>query len=940
MTNRLTHKTISIVIILTMLLSILPFSSAAATETSEPIIVIAGSDFQADTPQDGAANVKSIISAMKQDGYNNLYGFLFGGDYNTDYNAMDEEIAVLKDAVKSEYSDLDDSNMVFVQGNHDPADSVGLSPSGANDSEHYGVFVIHEDDYMWYNDDEATVKNTADNLKAYLKEKSDNGYKKPVFIASHLSLAYSKRTYNDGDGMYAQYLFDVLNEYGDKLNIIFMYGHNHNNVYDDYLGGTTVYLTKGDEIFISQLGNKTATPNKYTLNFTYLNYGYVSSPYCLNNAISMTVFEINDETVSVKRYSAGGQIALKTKGAWASSLSETAEFYGTTDDYLNTEYSGTDYIGNGIYKNGVEVINPNLTQLTVDLSSTNPQPDFYSAYTGYDIATAGYATGESALVKIKIPDSFDLSKPVFIKSSKTGDTSAFFDQDGKLIIKTLALGSFEIYQTNGTEIARSNIAIYKPVTQFVDGKNTIIATKNTAGQAFALKSNSDGSLSYGEIQIQNGYDGVYIPDTDNSLKWLFTHDEDFGYAAVIGDLKNLSTDRYLSAANGDDLQTVTDTEADYTAWRVASNEFGVYTLKDKNTYDRYYLKFSEGFYSSLDTVATERVYLFTEETISLGTYIYCSDTNVTVLDNITENEPIGIKICIASDEGALETVDVTLSMIKNSDGSSVSPQIGIYENLKLYYDGKLICDNIVLSVEKDTSLDKDKIPLDNLIRGSDYSISVTNEPVAEPEWGTSYKADLTDGIAADEFSSSNDSWFLYSAYKNVENGIGTFTVDLGKVCDITKLRLHLSNAGAGMGVYAPTKIEAFALIDGEYTSIGNFGINNEDTVIYWTALSVEDVQTDSIKIEITLNGFFAYVNEIEVHGTETSIDEPDYLKGDANDDGKYTAADYLMVKKIVFGTLDIADLPNQETAMLRCDCNGDGKITATDYFLTKRLILS
>ncbi len=243
------------------------------------------------------------------------------------------------------------------------------------------------------------------------------------------------------------------------------------------------------------------------------------------------------------------------------------------------------------------------------------------------------------------------------------------------------------------------------------------------------------------------------------------------------------------------------------------------------------------------------------------------------------------------------------------------------------------------------SLDSDNAPLDNLIRGLHYNISVTNEPVSDSQWGTYYRANLTDGVAADKFDATNDSWFIYSTYKNVENGKGTFTVDLGKKCDITKLRLHLANVGASMGVKPPKSVEAFALIDGEYTSIGKFALNREDTVMYWTALEVKDVQTSSIKIEFNLDGSFAYVNEVEVHGTEAPVVEPPvveptYIKGDVNNDGKHTATDYLMVKKIVFDTLDITEIADQETAMLRCDCSGDGKITATDYFMVKRLILS
>ncbi len=242
------------------------------------------------------------------------------------------------------------------------------------------------------------------------------------------------------------------------------------------------------------------------------------------------------------------------------------------------------------------------------------------------------------------------------------------------------------------------------------------------------------------------------------------------------------------------------------------------------------------------------------------------------------------------------------------------------------------------------SLDTDKEPLDNLIRGLDYNISVTNEPVADSQWGTYYRANLTDGIAANQFNMADDSWFIYSSYKNLENGIGSFTVDLGKTCDITKIRLHLANVGANMGVYAPDKVTAYALIDGEYVNIGNFALNREDTVVYWTAIQIDNIQTTSIKIEFDVNGNYAYVNEIEVHGTESEIEvvppEPTYIKGDVNNDGKLNTADYIMLKSLVIGNIEVTDLKNQDTASLRCDYNSDGKLAASDYFLLKKHLLS
>ena len=412
----------------------------------EPIIVIAGSDFQAETLEQGVDNVKKLSNSIKRGGYDHYDGFLFCGDYSREYNKMDAEIAALKNTVMTEFGKETDENMIFLKGNHDPNNSKGLTKSGANDSEHYGVFVINESDYMWYNKSEIIIKNIAKKLDAYLKEKSENGYDKPIFIASHLSLAYSKRTYKDGDGKFAKYIFDLLNKYGEKLNIIFLYGHNHNNQYDDYLGGTTVYLTKGDEIFISKLGKPTETTEKHTLNFTYLNAGYVSSPYCLNEEISMTVFEITDNEVVIKRFNEAKQIPLKTKGVWAESLDETAEFFGATDDYLLTEYKGSDYVGLGATDNGVTVISKKLTSLKADVEKRSEGTDAFTAYLTLKLEGTGYTAGEKALVKMPLPEGFNAKTAVFIKSGDGEDYNAVFPENGRLVFETNKLGKIDILQ--------------------------------------------------------------------------------------------------------------------------------------------------------------------------------------------------------------------------------------------------------------------------------------------------------------------------------------------------------------------------------------------------------------------------------------------------------------------------------------------------------------
>ncbi len=286
------------------------FTVAAEGNT---VTIIACSDFQNPSGNVAGSNlVKSILKQIKSHGHTDIQGFLCCGDYDYGYSRTSLGIDFLTRAIKGDFPDLEDDRFIFVQGNHDEVmqGSSGLTGSGLQDTEDYGVFVIDEADYMWafHGIERNRIQNTADNLKAYLDIKSASGYNKPIFVLSHLPLHYSMRTKNDGDGIYADLIFNILNEAGQEgLNIFFLFGHNHSNDWDDYLGGSAVYLAKGDEINIAQ--SSRSRFKKEILNFTYLNAGYIGYYNNHNGAddtLTMTVFTINDESVLVERYSAAG----------------------------------------------------------------------------------------------------------------------------------------------------------------------------------------------------------------------------------------------------------------------------------------------------------------------------------------------------------------------------------------------------------------------------------------------------------------------------------------------------------------------------------------------------------------------------------------------------------------------------------------------------------
>ena len=284
--------------------------------------VMAASDFQASNDSAGASNVKAILEKISGD-YSTMDGFMFGGDLSQSMStsASASGKTALQNAVHEYYTGMDE---FYVQGNHDPDNTVGstCTASGENDTDGYGVYVINEKDYPWgyYESSssssyKSTVQATANALDAYLDAKVEAEYSEPIFVLSHIPLHYTTRTSAQKDAMHANLLFDVLNEGGEKgLNIIFLFGHNHSTAYDSYLGQGAIYLAEGDKINIAQ--GSTTSYNEETLNFTYMNYGYVGyiGTTDADAALTMTVFEITDDEVVVKRYSKDGVHNLKAAG--------------------------------------------------------------------------------------------------------------------------------------------------------------------------------------------------------------------------------------------------------------------------------------------------------------------------------------------------------------------------------------------------------------------------------------------------------------------------------------------------------------------------------------------------------------------------------------------------------------------------------------------------
>lgn len=107
----------------------------------ETVYVLAGSDFQDSTDELSAENVSAILKRVFAAGYTSFDGFMFCGDYSNQSAWTKENsgsgLDKLKGTVEGKFGTI--PNQYYVQGNHDPSDTPGLSQSIGYETDHYSV---------------------------------------------------------------------------------------------------------------------------------------------------------------------------------------------------------------------------------------------------------------------------------------------------------------------------------------------------------------------------------------------------------------------------------------------------------------------------------------------------------------------------------------------------------------------------------------------------------------------------------------------------------------------------------------------------------------------------------------------------------------------------------------------------------------------------------
>ncbi len=138
------------------------------------------------------------------------------------------------------------------------------------------------------------------------------------------------------------------------------------------------------------------------------------------------------------------------------------------------------------------------------------------------------------------------------------------------------------------------------------------------------------------------------------------------------------------------------------------------------------------------------------------------------------------------------------------------------------------------------------------------------------DWPADYTANLTDGVAAAELTFDNQ-WFAFCTSagdngNNVVDGIGAVTIDLGEVSYVSKVRVNtiFGDNVEGSGINSASKIAAYVGDSaGNFTYVGDLTSATTEGVA-WAELTCA-AQGKYLKLEVTLNGTFAFINEIEVY---------------------------------------------------------------------------
>ncbi len=160
--------------------------------------------------------------------------------------------------------------------------------------------------------------------------------------------------------------------------------------------------------------------------------------------------------------------------------------------------------------------------------------------------------------------------------------------------------------------------------------------------------------------------------------------------------------------------------------------------------------------------------------------------------------------------------------------------------------------------------EKPEISGDNIAEGKSYTISGCGKGY------DNYTANLTDGSASAVMAYDN-TWFAFycndgaaADIVSAPNKVGYVIIDLGEATDVSAVRINCINV-SGSGIVAPASIKVSLSTDGTtFTNTVSMPIDTADGAAYWSEGAIEG-NAQYVKVEVTLTGTFAFLNEIEVY---------------------------------------------------------------------------
>lgn len=337
--KKILKRTLCVILTLALVLGLALVGSAKNVfDRNAYATIITGSDFQGNASE-AYDRFGRIVDVAKNDGMPDAGSMLVGGDYTLVLldNAV-PGISRIRGVFCEKFPNADPQSVVCIQGNHDNPKKE-FADTGFYDMGAYCLYVINENDFPWKQSSKSDkkVKAVAADVEAKLEDMIESGDKRPVIVMTHVPLHHTMRN-GGGDNMYSSYIFNVLNKKAEKLDIIFIFGHNHSSAYDDYIGGSVNFMKPGDTIripFADKKGEDCYTEE--TLNFTYTNCGYLG--YSNNHAtetstdlLTMGIIQLSSHNIRFIKYSEDGLYSINNISRKNSGTDVKTPVYPEMDD--------------------------------------------------------------------------------------------------------------------------------------------------------------------------------------------------------------------------------------------------------------------------------------------------------------------------------------------------------------------------------------------------------------------------------------------------------------------------------------------------------------------------------------------------------------------------------------------------------------------------------